>query len=180
MIRILAFVFALFFCGVVFADNRLGSLTSINGSFLSAEGGGGGALYANKPAQGPWERFAILDISQNLFFGGKLLMSGDSVCIETNNNNFVVAEGGGGRETNANRKECGPWETFQIFLLGNTPAGLYPVAGEIPHHGIVRVAFKASNGNWMTAEGGGGGSVNANRNALGDWERFTFLQDALH
>ena len=53
------------------------------------------------------------------------LESGDEVCISTDNGHFVVAEWGGGRETNANRTACGPWERFQIFLLGNTPAGLF-------------------------------------------------------
>jgi hypothetical protein len=159
---------------VAFADNRLGAFTSSNGSFLGAEGGGGGALHANRPAQGPWERFTIFDLNQGA------LLSGDTVCLRTDNGHFVTAESGGGRETNANRRGCGPWERFQIFLLGNTPAGLFPVSGEIPRHGFVRVAFRASDGSWVVAEGGGGGAVNANRPAIGPWERWTFLQDALH
>jgi hypothetical protein len=165
---------------LAFADNRRGAFTSFDNSFLSAEGGGGGALHANRPAQGPWERFSIFDINQNGLFGPKPLMSGDPVCLITDNGHFVTAEGGGGRETNANRNACGPWETLHIFLLGHTPAGLFPVAGEIPHQGLVRVAFTAANGNWIVAENGGGGDVNANRPALGDWERWTFLQDNLH
>jgi hypothetical protein len=35
------------------------------------------------------------------------------------------------------------------------------------------VSFQASNGQWMVAEGGGGGTVNANRNSPGAWETFT-------
>ncbi len=33
-------------------------------------------------------------------------------------------------------------------------------------------SFRAINGKYMVAEGGGGGTVNANRNAIGDWEKF--------
>ena len=180
MIRTVLFLSAMVASVSAFADNRIGAFTSINGSFLAAEGGGGGALHANRPAQGPWERFRIFDKKcENSLFCNPLV-SGDFVCLITDNGHFVVAESGGGRETNATRTSCGPWETFQMFLLVNTPAGLFPGPGEIPLHGNVRLAFRASNQNWVTAEGGGGGDVNANRPAIGDWERFTFLQDALH
>jgi hypothetical protein len=33
-------------------------------------------------------------------------------------------------------------------------------------------ALQASNGQYLCAEGGGGGGLNANRNALGPWETF--------
>ena len=156
----------------VFATPITCAFTSADGSFLSAEGGGGGALHANRLAQGPWERFYVFTTCKNDCGPFK---SGDEVCIQTDNGHFVVAEGGGGRETNANRIDCGPWERFHIFLLGNTPAGLFPVFGEFPHHGsigIVPVAIRASDSSWVTAEGGGGGAVNANRPAIGAWERF--------
>src|SRR5689334_6991384 len=39
------------------------------------------------------------------------------------------------------------------------------------------VGFQAANGQWVVAEGGGGGVVNANRTAAGPWESFT-LEDA--
>ena len=35
------------------------------------------------------------------------------------------------------------------------------------------ISFQASNGQWMVAEGGGGGTVNANRNSPGSWETFS-------
>lgn len=38
------------------------------------------------------------------------------------------------------------------------------------------ISLRASNGQWMVAEGGGGGSVNANRDAVGAWETFE-IQD---
>jgi hypothetical protein len=154
------------------SEQRLVSIQSNDGSFLAAEGGGGSALHANRPAQGPWERFTIIGLDNKNQFE-----SGDMVAIRTDNGHFVVAENGGGRETNANRSEIGPWETFRIILLGPTPGGLFPVAGLVPHGNGVRVAFRASDGSWVTAEGGGGGAVNANRPALGPWEQFTLRED---
>lgn len=162
------------------AQGRLVAVKSTNGSFLVAEGGGGSALHANRPAQGPWERFTIS--RQNRRFGPPLV-SGDSICLRTDNGHFVVAEQGGGREMAANRRECGPWETFTIWLLGATPAGLYPVGGEIPDGNAaaeIPVAFQASDGSWVVAEGAGGGDVNANRPALGPWERFILVQRNIH
>jgi subtilisin family serine protease len=35
-----------------------------------------------------------------------------------------------------------------------------------------QISFRAANGQWMVAEGNGGGSVNANRDAVGPWETF--------
>lgn len=37
-------------------------------------------------------------------------------------------------------------------------------------------AFKAANGQFVVAEGGGGREVLANRNAIGDWEKFELIQ----
>lgn len=110
--------------------------------------------------------------------GLRPLASGDHVCILTNNNHFLVAESGGGREVNASRPECGPWETFQIFLLAPSPAGLFPAPGNppIPPTGSPPVAFRASDGGWVIAEGGGGGDVDANRPAIGEWERWHLFQ----
>jgi hypothetical protein len=153
-------------------EQRRIAIQSDNLSFLSAEGGGGGALHANRPAQGPWEIFTLIGRDNK-----PQIESGDFVFLRTINGQFVTAEGGGGRETNANRPEPGPWETFRIFLLGNTPAGLFPVGGAIPHGIHVPVAFTASDGSWVTAEGGGGGDVNANRPALGPWERWKIRDD---
>jgi subtilisin family serine protease len=45
-----------------------------------------------------------------------------------------------------------------------------------PPGGGFSVSFRASNGQWMVAEDGGGGIVNANRDNPGPWETFT-LQD---
>lgn len=161
-------------------SDRVVAIKSSNGFFLCAEGGGGGALHANRPAQGPWERFTIINITRRTNTDDDKLMSGDKVGLRTDNNHFVVAEDGGGRETNANRKELKGWETFTIVLLVKTPVGFFPAEDEVPIPKVsfsseveLPVAFMAENGNFMVAEGGGGGAVNANRTGLGPWERFT-------
>jgi len=153
------------------ADDRTMSFqTSDRGAFLTARSGGGSDLYANKFGPGEWETFRVIDLN-----GGKL-QNFDRVCLRTSNGHFVVAEMGGGREVKANRGACGPWETFRIVLLSG-PGG-FPVtgAGEIPAFsgfaGVLHVGLQASDGSWVTAEGGGGGNVNANRPAFGRWERF--------
>jgi hypothetical protein len=40
--------------------------------------------------------------------------------------------------------------------------------------GCGRAALQASNGQYVVAEGGGGGVVNANRNNIGAWETFRY------
>ncbi len=49
---------------------------------------------------------------------------------------------------------------------------LYTVLQPPPPPGST-ISFQASNGQWMVAEGGGGGTVNANRDGVGPWETFT-------
>jgi len=53
------------------------------------------------------------------------------------------------------------WEQWQLVLLAGG------------------VAFKSAHGRYLVAEGGGGGAVHANREALGPWETFT-PSDPLH
>ena len=50
-----------------------------------------------------------------------------------------------------------------------------PRSGGPPAPGSLVVSFQASNGQYMVAEGGGGGDVNANRSAIGPWEKFTIV-----
>jgi hypothetical protein len=154
-----------------FAEDRTVSFeTSSRGAFLTAPSGGGSDLFANKYEPKDWETFRLIDLD-----GGKLL-NYDRVCLRTFNGHFVVAENGGGREVKANRRQCQAWETFRI-VMASGPGG-YPVAGgaEIPFFhgfaGVLTVGLQASDGSWVTAEGGGGSYVNANRPAFGPWERF--------
>ncbi len=74
------------------------------------------------------------------------------IALIANNGSHLVAEGGGGREVLANRGAIGPWETFRLFNKTRP--------GEEPRHGD-SVVLQAWNGRWVSAAGGGGGSVNA-------------------
>ncbi len=134
-------------------------LRASNGQYVVAEGGGGGVVNANRSQAGAWETFTLIDKN------GGPLVNGDPVNLRSANGPFVVAEGGGGREVLANRTVAGAWETFVILKVRGS-------SGTEIRHGD-SVALKASNGQYVVAEGGGGGAVNANRNAIGAWETFT-------
>jgi hypothetical protein len=129
-----------------------------DGSYVCAEGGGGREVVANRPAVGPWETFVVIPLPND--FVGLMVANGQYVC----------AEGGGGREVVANRGEIGPWETFSwVWLEGGTQRGGTPAEGDIGR----TFALMASNGQFVCAEGGGGGAVVANRHEPGPWETFT-------
>jgi hypothetical protein len=133
-------------------------LRASNGQYVCAEGGGGRAVVANRPVAGGWETFQLVD--QN----GPPLRSGDQGALRASNGQFVCAEGGGGRELIANRGAISGWETFTILRADGS-------GGEIANG--QQVALKASNGQFVCAEGGGGREVVANRGAISDWETFT-------
>ena len=116
-----------------------------NGQFVCAEGGGGGAVVANRNAIGPWETLTLHELS------------GGNVALQAPNGHFFCAEGGGGQPLVANRSAIGPWETF-----ARLPAG----AG---------FALRAANGQFVCAEGSGGRELVANRNQIGPWEIFSLL-----
>ncbi len=133
-------------------------LKASNGQYVVAEGGGGGVVNANRPQAGAWETFTLIDKN------GGILMNGDAVNFKTATGHFLVAEGSGGREVLANRTAPGPWETFVMVKVKGS-------AGQEIVHGDA-IALRASSGQYLVAEGGGGGVVNANRNAIGPWETF--------
>lgn len=130
-------------------------LRSSGGMFLVAEGGGDGAVNANRAAQGPWETFVVEADGP--------LEDGREVHLRTQTGRYLVAEGGGGGELNADRKTPGPWETFKLHRIAG--------AGRIlPGDGV---ALETSNGHFVVAEGGGGSSARADRDRIGPWETWT-------
>lgn len=136
------------------------ALRSVNGSYVTAEGGGGGDVTCNRLKIGPWETFILVDKN-----GGGLI-SGDSVNLRASNGLYVVAENGGDANVNANRAVAGPWESFTIVKVGGAGNTIKP--GD-------SVAFRSSAGKYLTAEGGGGQNVTCNRAAVGAWETFTYV-----
>ncbi|HEV2800349.1 MAG TPA: hypothetical protein VGW12_07625 [Pyrinomonadaceae bacterium] len=132
-------------------------LRADNGQYVCAEGGGGQRIVANRRTASEWETFQLVDRN------GARLISGDQCTLRANNGQFVCAEGGGGREVVANRTVNGAWETFTILRADGS-------SGDITNG--QRVALRASNGQFVCAEGGGGREVVANRGAIRAWETF--------
>jgi hypothetical protein len=126
-------------------------LQAWHGRFLSAVGGGGGALNAALRWIEASTTFTIERVA-----GAGTVRSGDEVALRAANGNYVVAEGGGGGAVNANRTYRTAWETFTIKIFRPQ---------------LVRL--RALDGRYVTAEGGGGGQVTANRLDAGTWEAFS-------
>ena len=146
--RIEKVFFVISACSFMLAFYHIASAESLafrtaKGQYIVAEGGGGGAVNADRVEVGPWEIFEVIDVGD-----GK-------VALKTDNGRYLVAEGGGGGAINADRVEIGPWEKFTIIpLRGN------------------KICLKTSTGHFVVAEGGGGGAVNGNRDRCGEWETF--------
>jgi len=132
---------------------------------------------SNTPnAYGQWEALAIQYVDRNAdapaidlpwYPGGGQDLAG---CFERltvsfkarANARLVTAESGGGAPLIANRTAIGPWEQFDLILLGGTAVGLLAHA----------------NGAFVCADNGGSSSLIANRGAVGAWETFTLVPNA--
>ena len=88
-------------------------------------------------------------------------------------NGYNLSLGWGGqfhiRETESDPVRA-KFDEAMRFLMGVPPR-----SGGPQPPGSTVVSFQASNGQYMVAEGGGGGEVNANRSAIGSWEKFTMV-----
>jgi hypothetical protein len=123
------------------------ALQASNGSYVTAEGGGGRILHANRPHIREWETFELISL-------------GDKVAFRSHLGQYVTAENAGRRPLMANRTHIGDWEKFELLELGDN-----------------RIALKAVNGRFVTAEDGGGRELvtNRDRENPGDWEIFTLV-----
>jgi hypothetical protein len=139
---------------------RIQLRTIQDGTWVSADQGGGGGVTADRAVNSIWETFEIIDLN-----GGDL-QSGDPVALRTFDHvHYLQAAGGGGSSVNATPTAVGPWERFTILKQGGGSRIIFE--GDW-------IALQASSGHYVTAENGGGpGSVvNANRVAIGAWETF--------
>ncbi len=136
------------------------ALTTHNGNFLVAQGGGGGELLANnRVGFGPWETFRLFNRTNP----GNAPRHGDTVVLQASNGRFLSAVGGGGGLVNAALGWIDAFSTFTIEKVSGT--------GEIRSDD--RIALKTVNGNYVSADGGGGGAVSATVTRLDAWEIFT-------
>ena len=131
------------------------TLQASTGHYFVAEGGGGGAVSANRSAAGAWEQFQVTDPS------GGCVTSGDAVFFRTYGSFYLRAELGGGSTLDAAGAAAGAWEQFVIRNQGG---------GDVFDGDLV--TLQAPSGHYVVAEGGGGGAVLANRPAAGLWESF--------
>lgn len=130
-----------------------------NGSFIRAENGGGSGLKADARAALQHETFALRDLN------GGFLASGDSIFIRPQKATFLIAQNGGGRAVRADSNNTAEWETFYVIKMGGSP-------GPTIRNGD-SIALRVHNGQYVVAENGGGGAINANRYVAMEWETFT-------
>ena len=76
---------------------------------------------------------------------------------------YVVAEAGGGGSVSARSPTRGAWETFTLIDRDRPGGGVQ--SGD-------HVALRSASGFYVSAELGGGGDVNVNRERIGAWETF--------
>jgi hypothetical protein len=124
------------------------ALEVANGKYVSAEGGGGKELVANRGQIGSWESLTMIHLT------------GDKIALKASNGQFVSVESTGNNRLVANRATLSPQETFTLVRLS----------------GNHKVALKAYNGKFVCAEGGGGRELVANRPSPGPWETFTLVE----
>jgi hypothetical protein len=147
------------------------SIQTSGGFYFRVEDGGGSGLDAKATDAGPWESFVIHRV------GGGTIRSGDSVALQAPSGHYVVAELGGGSLVNADRTSIGAWETFTIATVVDEGGG---TGGEAcVRAGLAtNISLQSRNGQYVVAEGNGGGVVNANRNTVGVYEKFHLTGDS--
>ena len=135
------------------------SLTTVNGDKVSADVCGGSTVSARGTTVGNCETLRIFDDN------GGTLQSGDVINIEVYATNWrFSAQNGGGGLLLANTQSN---STYETFIISKTTGSGAISSGD-------SVSLRASNGNYCSAELGGGGVVNCNRATVGPWETFTF------
>ncbi|MCP3098777.1 M12 family metallopeptidase [Myxococcus sp. K15C18031901] len=141
--------------------SRTITLRSSGGYYMVAENGGGGVVNANRAAVGPWERFQLVDRN------GFALQTGDLINLQTVNGNYIMAVNGGGAGVTAAPTAPGDHETFRIWKMAGT--GFLTIGtGDT----VALATLDFGYPHYVVAEDGGGGVVNANRTAVGEWEQF--------
>jgi hypothetical protein len=133
-------------------------LQASNGLYVCAEGGGGGLVTATRPAPaGTWETFR------------RETASDGRVSLRADDGRYLCAEGGGGDLLLANRDSVGDWERFTVVEKGDVTEIVQGEVKKVP--GKSTVALRAGSGQFLRAEGGGGGRVVINRQvrALGSF-----------
>jgi hypothetical protein len=96
---------------------------------------------------------------------GGALRSGDPIVLRDARGETIIASAGGGRRVLVRAPYRLQEELFTVIVPG-APPGTPIVSGDA-------VALVTFNGRFVTAEGGGGGLLRADRTELAGWETFT-------
>jgi hypothetical protein len=136
-------------------------LRASDGHYLTAVGGGGGAVTADRQTPAAWETFTIRTLE------GGLVLPGDRVNIWTADGlHLLQASAGGGSTLTAAGATPGPWEAFLLERISGPSGAAAITSGDA-------IALRTAGATWyVTAERGGGGPVNANKAVRGEWETF--------
>lgn len=138
------------------------ALRTSDGHYVTAVGGGGSTVVADRTTPGSWETFAIRTLE------GGAVLPGDRVAIWTADGvHLLQAAGGGGSTVTAAGTSPGPWETFVVEKNGSEAIA----AGD-----AIGLRTTGSTPFYVTAERGGGSAVNVDRPARGAWETFTLIR----
>lgn len=155
--------------GQLVSGDNVGIKTG-DGYYFRAEGGGGSEMNAAPRSLGDRETFTIEKA------GGGIISNNDGVYFRASDKtHFVVAEGGGGEIVRANRTAAYAWETFTLKIVGQTATPTPIPTPAPPSSTDYSINLQASNGQFVAAEGNGGGSVNANRDNAYAWETFNLI-----
>ncbi len=107
-----------------------------------------GHIWANRTTAAQWESFIMATVAP----GNKVsLLSWQGL---------FSAQNGGGNDVYANRPQVGDWETWTV--IDNNDG---------------TISFQSFNGNYLSAQGGGGDgmAVYVNRTTIGTWEKFILV-----
>jgi Zn-dependent metalloprotease len=136
------------------------TLRAYNGMWVTAEGGGGQALYANRKNPYAWETFTLYDTNAGS------LADGDDVVIRASGGQYVTSEGSG-QYIFATKSSVGALEHFTIHRVGGGGA---ISSGD-------QITLQTSSGYYWTGESGTNGIILADRTAAGPWEDFRLYLD---
>ncbi len=136
------------------------AIQAANGMYFSAEGGGGGAVVADRTAIGEWERFKVIGLD------------GDKVALRTSKGFYLTVVSGGGGAVRADAQSIGGNETLGFI----TEPSNRDRTAESRFKTIGRVQLRVSNGQWISAESGGGSEIVSNRSSAGEWEQFDVVR----
>jgi len=142
------------------AERRVCIRLEGTGLHVSAVGGGGGGVRADRVTVLEWERFILQEFATQTVDGGSDPLP--VFALRAHNGQYLCAEqqGGGGMHLTADRWAVGDWERFRFEKVG----------GENWVGGI-----QTQRGWYWCAEDGGGSGVAPNRSAIGPWETFRVL-----